>query len=48
MEIAIIVILFLIGSVGGAIQALKYVERRLKPQGKSENGGKPPSDRSQT
>lgn len=30
MEIAIIVILFLIGSIGGAIQALKFVERRQK------------------
>lgn len=48
MEIAIIVILFLIGSIGGAIQALKYVERRRKPQGESKNGDKPPSDRSQT
>jgi hypothetical protein len=28
MEIAIIVILFLVGSVGGAMQALKFVERR--------------------
>lgn len=28
MEIALLVILFLIGSVGGAMQALKYVERR--------------------
>ena len=32
MEIALIVILFLIGSVGGAIQALKYVERRRREQ----------------
>lgn len=32
MEIALIVILFLIGSVGGAMQALKYVERRRKSQ----------------
>jgi hypothetical protein len=28
MEIALLVALFLIGSVGGALQALKYVERR--------------------
>jgi hypothetical protein len=32
MEIALLVILFLIGSVGGAMQALKYVERRRKHQ----------------
>ena len=48
MEIAIIVVLFLIGSIGGAIQALKYVERRRKPQGKKKNVGKPSSERSQT
>jgi hypothetical protein len=48
MEIAIIVILFLIGSIGGAIQALKYVERRRKPQDKKKNAGKPQSGRSQT
>lgn len=34
MEIALIVILFLFGSVGGAVQALKYVERRRKGQRK--------------
>lgn len=28
MEIVLLIILFLIGSVGGAMQALKYVERR--------------------
>jgi glycerol-3-phosphate acyltransferase PlsY len=28
MKIALLVVLFLIGSIGGAIQALKYVERR--------------------
>ena len=32
MKIAILVILFLVGSVGGAMQALKYIERkRQKP-----------------
>ena len=35
MEIAILVILFLVGSVGAAMQALKYVERkRQKPDPK--------------
>jgi len=28
MEIALLVILFLIGTVGGAMQALKYLDRR--------------------
>jgi hypothetical protein len=42
MEIAIIVILFLIGSVGGAIQALKYVERRRNRQDRDRPSGKPP------
>lgn len=28
MEIALLVALFLVGTVGGAIQALRYVERR--------------------
>jgi len=48
MEIAIIVILFLIGTVGGAMQALKYVERRRKRQGQDEPGDKPPSDQPPT
>jgi uncharacterized protein YneF (UPF0154 family) len=39
MEIAILVILFLVGSVGGAVQALKYVERRREQQ---QRKGKPP------
>ena len=30
MEIAILVALFLIGTVGAAVQALRYVERRHK------------------
>ncbi len=30
MEIAILVILFLIGTVGAAVQALRYVERQQK------------------
>ena len=37
MEIALVVILFLIGSVGGAMQALKYVERRRKEQDKGQS-----------
>jgi hypothetical protein len=41
MEIAIIVILFLVGSVGGAIQALKYLERR-RPD--SEKNSRPRDD----
>jgi hypothetical protein len=28
MEIAILVVLFLIGSIGGAVQALKRIDRR--------------------
>ena len=42
MEIALVVILFLIGSVGGAMQALKFVERRHRQQDK----GKPSDDSS--
>ena len=42
MEIALIVILFLVGSVGGAMQALKYVEGRRREQLK----GKPPDESS--
>jgi len=45
MEIALIVILFLVGSVGGAMQALKYVERRRRAQGKDSAPDKSPSDR---
>jgi hypothetical protein len=33
MEIALLVILFFIGSVGGAIQAMKYLERRQQQRG---------------
>ena len=33
LEIAILVILFLVGSVGAAMQALKYVERNLQKPG---------------
>ena len=36
MEIALVVILFLIGSVGGAMQALKFVERRRRQQDKGK------------
>ena len=43
MEIALIVILFLVGSVGGAMQALKYVERPRHLQDKDR-----PSDKSST
>ncbi len=28
MEIALVIMLFLVGSVGSAIQAMKYLERR--------------------
>ena len=43
MEIAIIVILFLIGSIGGAMQALKYIERRHKLQDRDGRSGDRPS-----
>lgn len=43
MEIALIVILFLIGSVGGAMQALKYVERRRKAQSPDKPSDAPSS-----
>jgi len=46
MEIAIIVILFLVGTVGGAMQALKYVERRRRTQSKEPPRTRPPSDES--
>lgn len=32
MEIAILVALFLIGTVGAAVQALRYFERRYQPK----------------
>ena len=32
MEIALLVFLFLVGTVGGAIQAMKYLERRNRPR----------------
>ena len=35
MEIAILVALFLIGTVGAAVQALRYVERRHRHRGKA-------------
>lgn len=37
MEIALIALLFLIGTVASAIQALKYLERRNAPKRKREN-----------
>ena len=43
MEIAIIVILFLIGSIGGAMQALKYIERRRKSQDRDRGSDDRPS-----
>lgn len=42
MEIALIIILFLVGTVGGAIQALKYVERRRQHESKRPAGRQPP------
>jgi hypothetical protein len=48
MEIAVIVILFLIGTIASAIQALKYVERKRKLQNKGKPGDKPPSEQSRT
>ena len=43
MEIAILIALFLIGTVGAAVQALRYVERRHKPRGSAST---PHDDRS--
>lgn len=37
MEIVLLVILFLVGTVGGAIQALRYLERRQKPPPAAES-----------
>ncbi|MCW9077958.1 MAG: hypothetical protein OQK74_02145 [Gammaproteobacteria bacterium] len=45
MEIALIVILFLVGSVGGAMQALKHVERRRREQLKGESSDESSSGR---
>jgi hypothetical protein len=45
MEIALIVILFLVGSVAGAMQALKYVERRRREQPKGKSSDQSSSDR---
>ena len=42
MEIALIIILFLVGTVGGAIQALKYVERRRQRENKNPTKPGPP------
>jgi uncharacterized protein YneF (UPF0154 family) len=43
MEIALIVVLFLVGTVGGAMQALKYLERRQRerPRVEQSPGDKP-------
>ena len=45
MKIAIIVILFLVGTVGSAMQALKYVERRREQQDKDKRDDRSSSDR---
>jgi len=39
MEIALLVFLFLIGTVGGAIQAMKHLERRRRPSGREPRKG---------
>jgi len=41
MEIALVVFLFLIGTVGGAIQAMKYLERRNRPRGDAKGPSRP-------
>lgn len=38
MEIALLVFLFLVGSIGGALQALKYLERRNRPRDAAKPG----------
>jgi uncharacterized protein YneF (UPF0154 family) len=44
MEIALIVVLFLVGTVGGAMQALKYLERRQRARPRREQSpGERPS-----
>ena len=44
MEIAILIALFLIGTVGAAVQALRYVERRQRRTRKPSTPRDEPSD----
>jgi hypothetical protein len=44
MEIAILVVLFLIGTVGAAVQALRYFERRYRPKGTVKRPHDDPAD----
>lgn len=44
MEIALLVILFLVGTVGGAMQALKYLERRNTPPQAPPPAPRPPDE----
>jgi uncharacterized protein YneF (UPF0154 family) len=37
MEIALIVILFLVGTIGGAMQALKYLDRRRQDSSRKDH-----------
>lgn len=41
VEIAVLVLLFLVGTVGGAYQALRYLDRRQQPRPKDHS---PPED----
>ncbi len=42
MEIALLVFLFLVGSVAGAMQALKYLEQRGRGRRKTDGTPPPP------
>jgi len=46
MEIAIVVTLFLIGTVGGAMQAMKYLDRRNRRRTATRPPRKAQEDRS--
>lgn len=37
MEIVLLVVLFLVGTIGGAIQALRYLDRKQKPHSRPES-----------
>ena len=41
MEIAILVVLFLVGTIGGAMQALRYLDRRRDRHAKGKDPDRP-------
>jgi uncharacterized protein YneF (UPF0154 family) len=44
MEIIVLVVLFLVGTVGGAVQAMRYLERRQSSSRKQSKPGHEESD----